>query len=224
MPGTVWAVVVAAGRGTRFGGAKQFALLSGSSVLDLAIAAMGPVADGIVAVLPAGERDSFAPISGDVLTAEGRATRAGSVRAGLERVPEEAEIILVHDAARPLASAGLSSAVVAAVRAGADAAIPGLVVADTVKRVEGDEVAETLERSSLVRVQTPQAFKATVLRRAHSSDAEATDDAALVEAGGGRVVVVPGEEWNVKITTPADLELAQWWHNRLVALDASPPR
>jgi 2-C-methyl-D-erythritol 4-phosphate cytidylyltransferase len=96
--------------------------------------------------------------------------------------------------------------VVAAVRAGADGALPGVAVVDTVKRVAGGVVVETLDRDALVAVQTPQAFRASALRAAHASGAEATDDGALVESAGGRVVVVPGEPDNLKLTTPADLD------------------
>lgn len=128
------------------------------------------------------------------------------MRAGLAGVPADATVIVVHDAARPAATADLFAAVVAAVRAGADAALPGVPVVDTVKRVRDGLVVETLERAELVAVQTPQAFVASVLRAAHATGGEATDDGALVESAGGRVVVVPGETDNLKLTTPADLE------------------
>ena len=138
----------------------------------------------------------------------GGATRSASVRAGLAAVPPGAEVIVVHDAARPLASPALWAAVLDAVLAGADAAIPGVAVPDTVKRVAGDLVVDTLERGELVLVQTPQAFRAEVLRGAHASGADLSDDAALVEAAGGRVVVVPGEPGNLKVTGPLDLDVA----------------
>jgi len=111
----------------------------------------------------------------------------------------------VHDAARPLASPRLFDAVVDAVRAGADGAVPALPVPDTLKRVEGSDVVETLDRSALVAVQTPQAFRADALRAAHAADGDATDDAALVEANGGTVVVVAGDPRNLKVTSPDDL-------------------
>jgi 2-C-methyl-D-erythritol 4-phosphate cytidylyltransferase len=118
--------------------------------------------------------------------------------------------VIVHDAARPCASPALFEAVVSAVAGGADAAIPGLVLTDTVKRItqKGDVmiVAETLTREELVAVQTPQAFRRDVLERAHATGDEATDDAGLVETIGAVVVVVPGESSNVKITQPGDLE------------------
>jgi 2-C-methyl-D-erythritol 4-phosphate cytidylyltransferase len=138
----------------------------------------------------------------------GGTTRAQSVRAGLAQC-EDADVVVVHDAARPMASAALFGAVVDAVTNGADGAVPGLAISDTVKRVTTHGattvVTETVARAELVTVQTPQAFRRDVLVRAHANAADATDDAALVEAQGGRVVVVPGERQNVKITLPGDL-------------------
>jgi 2-C-methyl-D-erythritol 4-phosphate cytidylyltransferase len=131
------------------------------------------------------------------------------VRNGLAVVPEVAEVVIVHDAARPLASPALFGAVVAALVDGVDGAVPGLAVADTVKRHQQGRVVETLDRSDLVVVQTPQAFRATSLRRAHRIGGDATDDAALVEASGGTVVVVTGETSNFKLTLPEDLERAE---------------
>jgi 2-C-methyl-D-erythritol 4-phosphate cytidylyltransferase len=138
----------------------------------------------------------------------GGATRSASVRAGLAAVAPSATIVVVHDAARPLASPALFEAVIGAVRRGADAAVPAVPVPDTVKRVDGDEVVETVARDELVVVQTPQAFRADALRAAHTGGADATDDAALIEAADGRVVIVPGERANLKVTTPADLVMA----------------
>ena len=131
-----------------------------------------------------------------------------SVRAGLAAVPRGAEIVVVHDAARPLASAELFQAVIGAVRDGADGAVPGLAVADTLKRVDDVRVTATVDRVGLVAVQTPQAFESGILRAAHATGADATDDAALVEAIGGTVVVVPGDPRNLKVTGPADLMIA----------------
>lgn len=203
---STWAIVVAAGGGARFGGAKQFDDLAGMRVVDHAVAAGRAVVDGTVVVVPSGHEWSGAPES---VAVTGGETRTASVRSGLGAVPRDADIIVVHDAARPLATAGLFRLVIAAVVAGADGAIPGVPLADTVKRVHQDRVVETLDRDPLVAVQTPQAFRADVLRRAHRSGAEATDDAALVEVSGGSVVVVPGEASNRKITTPGDLEVAE---------------
>ncbi len=199
---TVWAIVVAAGRGSRFGGPKQFEELEGRRVVDWALVASRSVADGVVLVVPAEHVEEEAPADAIVV---GGATRSASVRAGLDVVPADAEVIVVHDAARPFAAPALFEAVVAAVREGADGAVPGVPLADTVKRVAGSQVVATLDRDELVAVQTPQAFTARALRRAHAEAGEATDDAALVEAAGGRVVVVPGDPANTKITLRTDL-------------------
>ena len=204
---SVWAVVVAAGSGARFGTAKQYEQLGDRRVLDWALERARAVADGVVLVVPP-ERAGESEHGVDAVVAGGE-TRATSVRAGLAAVPHEAEVVIVHDAARPLASVTLFQEVVKAVRAGAGGAVPGIALADTVKVVEDGHVAETLDRDRLVAVQTPQAFSASTLRRAHEGDREGTDDASLVEAIGGRVVVVPGEEANAKITTQQDLLVAR---------------
>jgi len=210
----VWAVVVAGGSGQRFGQLKQFALLGGRPVVEWAVAACRPSSNGVVLVLPRDARDTGD--HGADIVVEGGATRAQSVRCGLAAVPDDAEVIIVHDAARPLASDALFRAVVAAVASGgADGAIPGLPVSDTIKVVDGEvvdgaqTVTATLDRSVLVAVQTPQAFTADLLRQAHAGGAEATDDAALLEALGATVRVVPGDPRNLKITTAADLGTAE---------------
>jgi 2-C-methyl-D-erythritol 4-phosphate cytidylyltransferase len=199
----VGAVVVAAGRGDRFGSPKQFVEVAGVRLVDRAVMACRSVSDEVVVVLPPQTEWDGPPVDAAVT---GGATRSESVRAGLRALSSGVDIVVVHDAARPLASPALFAAVVEAVRAGADGAVPGVVVADTLKRVDGNRVVETVDRAGLVAVQTPQAFRADVLRVAHARRGEATDDAALVEASGGRVVVVPGEPANVKVTEPADLD------------------
>jgi 2-C-methyl-D-erythritol 4-phosphate cytidylyltransferase len=201
----VWAVIVAAGWGERFGGPKQFSDLGGARLVDHAIATASAVCDAVVLVVPDATEWQGAEVDGLVT---GGASRAESVRAGLAAVPLGAEVVVVHDAARPLATADLFVAVIAAVRAGADGAVPGLAVADTLKRVDDVRVTATVDRVGLVTVQTPQAFAAGMLRAAHATRADATDDAALVEAIGGTVVVVPGDPRNLKITGPADLMIA----------------
>ena len=198
--GEVWAIVVAAGSGRRFGSAKQFEPLCGRRVLDWSLAAARAACDGVVAVLPP---DRLEPG-----TEPGGATRSASVRAGLAAVPDSAEVVVVHDAARPLADAAVFARVIAAVRAGADAAIPVVPVADTIKRVDGARVIETVDRTTLVAVQTPQAFRADTLRKAHAGQPEATDDAGLIEAVGGQVVTVEGDSRNFKLTSPDDLVMA----------------
>jgi 2-C-methyl-D-erythritol 4-phosphate cytidylyltransferase len=206
----VWGIVVAAGLGQRFGRAKQFECLGGRPVHEWAVERARSVATGIVLVVPAGrEADADLLAVADRVVAGGE-TRAASVRAGLAVVPHDAGIVVVHDAARPLASAGLFRAVVDAVTRGAEAAIPGVPVWDTIKRVEGTVVRATVSRRDLVRVQTPQAFRAPALRQGQAGEPEATDDAAVIEALGGLVVCVPGEEANIKLTTPADLAFLEW--------------
>jgi 2-C-methyl-D-erythritol 4-phosphate cytidylyltransferase len=202
---SVWGIVVAGGRGSRFGAAKQFARLGGATVIERSIAVTARACDGVVVALPA--ESGWQPVA-PVVAVAGGTTRAASVRSALAAVPSDADIVVVHDAARPLASPMLFAAVIAAVRAGADAAVPALAVADTVKRVEGDQVIETVPREGLVVVQTPQAFRADALRRAHRDGTDASDDAMLVEQSGGVVKIVAGEARNLKITLPADLELA----------------
>jgi 2-C-methyl-D-erythritol 4-phosphate cytidylyltransferase len=201
----VWAVIVAAGWGERFGGPKQFAELGGARLVDHAVATAAATCDAVVLVVP--DASDWQGAEVDALVTGG-ATRAESVRAGLGVVSLGAEIVVVHDAARPLATAALFEAVVAAVRDGADGAVPGLAVTDTLKRVDDVRVTSTVDRVGLVAVQTPQAFRAHALRAAHASGADATDDAALVEELGGSVVVVPGDPRNLKITGPADLMIA----------------
>lgn len=217
----VWSIVVAGGSGRRFGSLKQYAELGGRRVVDLAVDAAHSISDGVVLVVPADDAAAERGVAGGP-------TRTASVRNGLAAVPDEADIVLVHDAARPFASADLFRAVVDAVRAGADGAIPGLPVTDTVKTIEVVEtsslemdasyvashmaiprVVSTPDRATLVSVQTPQAFRASILRSAYESSLDATDDAVLVEAAGGTVVVVPGEVDNRKITHPDDLEWAR---------------
>ena len=199
----VWTIVVAAGSATRFGRPKQFESLGDQRVLDRSMSIARAASDGVVLVVPAADT----LIEGGVA---GGATRSESVRNGLAAVPSEATIICVHDAARPFADDAMYATVIDAVVAGADCAVPGVEVTDTVKIVDRDgRVVTTPDRATLRAVQTPQAFRATALRAAHASSAEGTDDAALVEALGGTVVVVAGSADNRKITVPADLEWAR---------------
>lgn len=204
---TVAAIVVAAGEGSRFGGRKQFAPLAGRTVVARAVEAARSVASFVVLVVPG---DALDEAHGADAVVAGGATRSASVRAGLAALDRSWTVVVVHDAARPLASPALFHAVVGALdgSVGIVAAIPGLAVTDTVKRVEAGQVTATLARDELVAVQTPQAFMADSLRAAHERADEATDDAALVESAGGRVVVVDGEARNRKLTTEDDLATA----------------
>jgi 2-C-methyl-D-erythritol 4-phosphate cytidylyltransferase len=198
----VWAVVVAAGAGTRFGGYKQFEVLQGKRVVDWARQAARPFVEGTVLVVPPELAGRLEP--GASFVVPGGETRSASVRNGLGSVPDHADIVVVHDGARPLATRALFMAVINAVRDGGDGAVPGLEVTDTVRRLSGGTVA----RDGLVTVQTPQAFRADLLRQAHAGLPDATDDAALVEALGGKITVVPGDPDNFKITDKRDLKLA----------------
>ena len=204
---TAWAVVVAGGTGTRFGGYKQFMTLGGREVVDWSLEAAHKACAGVVLVVPAEAVDRYGNRASVVVA--GGPTRAGFVRAGLGAVPPEASVIVVHDAARPLSPPQMWASVISAVEAGADAAVPCVPVSDTIKQRQDDGQLVTLERARLLAVQTPQAFSAVALRAAHAAGGEATDDAALVEAMGGRVVSVPGEASNIKVTAPVDLALAE---------------
>lgn len=201
---------MAGGGGRRFGRLKQYeSLVPGGSerVIDRSRRTAEAVSDGVVLVVPEDDVGREGGVAGG-------STRSESVRNGLAAVPDDADVVVVHDAARPLAPQVLFERVIAAIDAGADGAVPGTPVADTIKVVDPDDgaVVDTPDRSRLVAVQTPQAFRADVLRRAHRNGGDATDDAALVEADGGRVVVVDGDPSNRKLTTREDLD---WMRARL---------
>jgi 2-C-methyl-D-erythritol 4-phosphate cytidylyltransferase len=201
-----WAIVLAGGGGNRFGGPKQYADLAGRSLLDRTLDAAAQVCDGVVAVLP--DPRTAPPCAG--VRVRGGETRAQSVRAGLAAVPDDAEIVVVADAAHPLATPELYRRVVDAVREGADAAIPGLALTEAVATVEpGGYTGATVAAAGRVLVQTPHAFRAGVLRQAHASGAEAVEDSSLVAALGAKVRIVPGDPRNLHVTTPAELELAR---------------
>jgi 2-C-methyl-D-erythritol 4-phosphate cytidylyltransferase len=206
----IWAIVVAGGSGARFGGdvPKQYLQLNGTRILDRSLAAMrAACGNQVVLVVPADRVSDPEPLATVVVA--GGTTRSGSVRAGLAAVPESAKWVLVHDAARPLVPTTVVESLLAALQAGADASIPGVALSDTVKRVSGDVVVETIPRETLVAVQTPQAFVADRLRAAHAGSPDATDDAALIEQIGGRVVVVPGSVLLRKVTSADDLAVLE---------------
>lgn len=204
---SVWTVIVAAGSGTRFGGAKQYLELAGSRVVDRSVGVAAQVSDGVVVVVPASDvAAESARLAADSVVAGGP-SRAASVRNGLVAVPSDADIICVHDAARPLATPDIYERVVHEVRSGAAGAVPVVPVTDTIRSVDGGVV----DRSTLQAVQTPQAFRAELLRAAHTDAADATDDASLVEAAGYAVVAVDGHPRNIKITHPDDLTAAEAW-------------
>lgn len=199
---TVWTIVVAAGSGLRFGSAKQFELIGGKKIVDWAVEEALKHSVGVITVLPEGMANGENQV-------EGGKTRSESVRRGLAAVPEDATIVLVHDAARPFASPAVYQHVISAIVDGAAGAVPGIPVVDTIKQVNASNVVtSTLHRETLRAIQTPQAFRAEALRRAHAGGGEGTDDATLIEKIAGEVVVVDGEVVNRKITTREDLEWA----------------
>jgi len=216
----IGAIVAAAGAGTRLGrGSKALVRINGRTalarVVDLFLA-MEEVGRIVVVGPPSRlelaqrEVEALRPLK-PVVVCAGGATRQQSVRAGLKAL-QGCEYVLVHDAARPMASPALVRRVLAAaVRTGA--AIPGLPPRDAVKRVEGGRLVESLDRSGLVLAQTPQGFRYQLLERAHFQAADAglvgDDDAQLVTAAGHVVAVVPGEPTNIKLTTAEDLEVLE---------------
>jgi 2-C-methyl-D-erythritol 4-phosphate cytidylyltransferase len=219
---SVWAILVAAGRGERLGldRPKAFANLGDEPLLAEPLRRLesSPWVDGIVLVAPPGweepaillaEEEGCGKVHACVT---GGVTRSDSVRAGLAEVPADALVVLVHDAARPLVSDEVVERVLAPLSEGWDGAVPGLPVDDTLKRVGADGgVEETVSRDGLWTIQTPQAFAADVLRRAQADGGEATDCAGLVEAAGGRVKIVEGDPHLLKVTSAADLETVAGW-------------
>ena len=220
--GATWALIVAAGAGERLGidRPKAFALLGGRPLLAESLDRLDrcPWIDAIVVAAPPGWEEPVILLSEELAATKvvacvaGGATRAESVGLALAEVPDEALVVLVHDAARPLVDDAVVERVLAALGEGYEGAVPALGVADTLKRVEDGRVLETVSRDGLVAAQTPQAFLAGTLRGAYAGDLpDATDCASLVERAGGRVAVVDGDPRLVKVTTQADLALVESW-------------
>jgi 2-C-methyl-D-erythritol 4-phosphate cytidylyltransferase len=218
---SVWAVVVAAGRGERLGldRPKAFAPLRGRPLLAESLERLDASewVDGVVVAAPPGWEEPVILLAEEIAAGKvaevvaGGETRAASVAVGVERVPSDAVAVLVHDAARPLLPPDVVDRVVNALGDGSDGAVPVVSMADTVKRVRGGQIAETVDRSDLVAAQTPQAFVAERLRHALGAGtaAAATDCSSLVEAAGGRVVAVAGDPRLLKVTDRADLALLE---------------
>jgi 2-C-methyl-D-erythritol 4-phosphate cytidylyltransferase/2-C-methyl-D-erythritol 2,4-cyclodiphosphate synthase len=209
------AIIAAAGSGERFGASIPKALISlgDRTLIDHALASLSAVVDEIVITAPAGYEDAIRTIAADRATVvTGGSTRSESVRIGLAAVSPTVEFVLVHDAARALASSELARRVIAELKGGEVAVIPGLPQIDTVKVIDADGyVSLTPDRATLRRVQTPQGFSYELLKKAHAEVAgatDATDDAALVEKLGARVKIIEGEEHAIKITTVSDLATA----------------
>jgi 2-C-methyl-D-erythritol 4-phosphate cytidylyltransferase len=218
---SVWAVIAAAGRGERLGldRPKVFAKLGGRPMLAESLERFD-ASDWVDSIVVAAPPDWEEPVillaeelscSKVVAAVPGGDTRAASVRAGLAEVGDDAAVVLVHDAARPLVSEDVIERLMTTLNEGWDGVVPTLPIPDTVKRVQGDQVAETVDREQLVVAQTPQAFIWPVLRDAVATGEDATDCASLVEAHGGRIKAVPGDPRLVKITDQSDLELVERW-------------
>ena len=218
----VWAILAAAGRGDRLGldRPKAFAPLNDRPLIAESLERLesSEWIDRIVVAAPPEWEEPCILVAEEVAagkvaeTVTGGESRSESVRLALAQVPEEATIVVVHDAARPLVTDRVIERLVTALSEGWDGAVPALPISDAVKRVEGEGVAESIDREGLVTVQTPQAFVASVLRDALSGDvSSAPDCSTLVEARGGRVRVVEGDPRLLKVTTPADLELVATW-------------
>jgi 2-C-methyl-D-erythritol 4-phosphate cytidylyltransferase len=214
---SVWAILAAAGSGERLGSGKPkaFARLGDRPLLGESLERLDSSewVDAIVVAAPAGWEEPVILLAEELGCGKvsscvtGGATRGESVRNALAGVADDAAVIVVHDAARPLVPEEVVARVIGALNEGWDGVVPALPVADTMKRVDGDRVVETLPRAELRAVQTPQAFIASVLREAFSGDiSQAGDCASLVEARGGRVRVVEGDPCLLKVTDAADLE------------------
>ncbi|HTS72897.1 MAG TPA: 2-C-methyl-D-erythritol 4-phosphate cytidylyltransferase [Gaiellaceae bacterium] len=218
----MWAVLAAAGRGERLGSdrPKAFARLGGRPLLAESLERLegSEWIDAIVIAAPPEWEEPSILVAEEIAATKvssavtGGETRSESVRLGLADVPGDAAVVLVHDAARPLVPDEVIERVLAPLGEGWDGAVPVLPLSDTVKRVAGERVVETLPRGELVAAQTPQAFTAEVLRQALAGDVSgATDCASLVEARGGRVKVVQGDPRLLKITGADDLALVESW-------------
>jgi len=217
---SVWAVLVAAGRGERLGEdrPKAFVRLGDLPLLAEPLRRLDESGfiDHVVVVAPPGWEEPAILLAEEIGASKvsacvtGGATRTESVRAGVADVPDDAAVIVVHDAARPLLPDEVVGRVIEALARGFDGAVPAVPVTDTVKRVRDGIVEETLLRDELVAVQTPQAFVAPVLRAALDAG-DGSDCASLVERHGGRVTVVDGDERLVKVTSRADLERVAGW-------------
>lgn len=201
----MWAVVLAGGAARRFGDRpKQFERVGGVRMVDRTVASARRACAGVVLVLPAGHDWDGPPV--DAL-AVGGDHQSESLRAGLDRVPPAAQIVVVCDPAHPLASDALFVAVIDAVRRGADGAVPTVPILDVVQRVADGRVVATIPKHDLVITQAPQAFRASVLRAVHADRPRPVENSGLLVEHGHRVVAVPGEPTNLHVTTPDELAL-----------------
>jgi 2-C-methyl-D-erythritol 4-phosphate cytidylyltransferase len=207
MQGPVRAIVLASGVSRRFGErSKQFERVGGVPMVDRAVAAARRVCDGVVLVLPPGRTWTGEPV--DAVT-EGGDHQSESLRRGLAALPADTAIVVVADPAHPLATDTLFEAVIEAVRGGADGAVPVIPILEVVQRVRHGQVVETLPKDDLVLTQTPQAFRADVLRAVHADHPRPVENSGLLVERGHRVVTVSGDVGNVHVTTPRELAIAE---------------
>lgn len=200
-------IVLAAGSGSRFGGAKQFALLAGERLVDRAVRVATEAVGPPILALPDGIVWDGPPVQ---IAVAGGATRTESVRNALTQVPDSTDVIIVHDIARPLATVDQFHALIAAVDAGADAAVLAWDLPDTLKAVHADGTLEHRGREGLVVAQTPMGFCAAMLRKVFATYDEVPIEESIVVAElGGRVVHVPGDRWSQHVVEPRDLELME---------------
>ena len=209
MTDLVAVIIPAGGSGERLGAKipKALVQLAGKTLIEHAVANMAPIANQIIVAAPAGLEEEFQRLLGSEVTViTGGASRTLSVKNALAHVDKENDYILVHDAARALASTDLAMRVIDSLRAGERAVVPGIAVTDTIKRVDSDNyVTKTPTRAKLRAIQTPQGFTRKLLIKAHTSSDDVTDDAGLVEDRGVDVKVIAGEERAFKITAISDL-------------------
>ncbi len=222
----MWSIVVAAGSGTRFGADKQLEPLSGRRLIDWSVdllcdigptIVVGPESTDPVDYFASTREPSKTIMSRVERFVRGGSSRSESVRCGLACVDESATHVLIHDAARPMLSSELLQRVVAALVEGADGVIPVVPVVDTLQTRKG----ETVDRSALVAVQTPQGFERRLLLKAHSAGLDATDDSTLVHLAGGKVVQVEGDPRNIKVTVPDDMRIAETFMSNLQSESSS---
>lgn len=202
----VWAIVLAGGRGSRYGRLKQLEELAGSRLVDHTVGAARRTCDRVALVLPPGLQWDGAPV--DAL-ATGGDHQSESLRAGLAAVPDDAGILVLADPAHPLAADRIFRDVVAAVRAGADGAVPVVPLLEVVQRVQDGVVVETLPNRDAVLTQSPQAFRADLLRAAHADAPRPVENSGMLAARGHRIVTVPGDPANLHVATEEDLAVVR---------------
>ncbi len=214
----IWGIILAGGKGSRFGEKKQFIRLFGKPLylFSLEVFASEKKIEGLVVVVPGEDRNrvekQISEFPKDIIVVEGGAERWESSKKGVFSVPDSATHVLIHDAARPLASKSLIELVIKELENGEEAVIPVVPIEDAVKHVEGRFVLKTLKREKLVRAQTPQGFLLESIKNAFNlakKDERIYDDSQLVERMGGKVKVIPGDPFNIKITSKRDLALAE---------------